>query len=122
MFRGTVPLEEDGACELELFRKLVIQTAKMDGRDIGSTGRWNDIHNADGSAKGNFQSEIVCRMWSPFFHGLSKEESICAKISHVNDEYHARKKTTPEVLVVDFFSINFSCCYTHMIFVVVLCF
>ena len=53
-----IPLEEDGACTM--FRKLAIQTAKMDGRDINSTGRWNGIRNADGSTKGNFQSEIVC--------------------------------------------------------------
>ena len=94
-----IPLDEDGACAM--FRKLAIHTAKMDGRDITSTGRWNGIRNADGSTKGNFQSEIVCG--HHFFMNFLSRNPAVRRYRTATMSIMRAKKATPEVLVLVFF-------------------
>lgn len=91
-----IPLQEEGACAM--FRKLAIETAKMDGRDITNTGRWNGIRNEDGSATGNYQNAIVCG--HHFFLNFLKRNPVVRKYRTATMSLMRAKKATPEVFVL----------------------
>ena len=90
-----IPLEEDGACAM--FRKLAIQSAKMDGRSVSETGRWNGVRNDDGSTTGNYQSAIVCG--HHFFMNFLKRNPAVRKYRTATMSIVRAKKATPEVFV-----------------------
>ena len=88
-----IPLEEDGACEM--FRKLAISTAQVEGRDIKNVGRWNGKKNADGSTTGQRATEIVC---SHSFFTRFLLRYPCVRMYRTSTMSIMRaKKATPEV-------------------------
>ena len=88
-----IPLVEEDACEM--FRKLAVATAKDEGRDLTKSSRWNGKRNADGTATGNYATEIVCG--SHFFRSFLDRYPLVKNYRTSSMSIMRAKKATPEV-------------------------
>ena len=94
-----IPLVEEDACEM--FRKLAVATARDEGRDLTKSGRWNGVRNPDGTATGNYATEIVCG--SHFFRSFLDRYPLVKNYRTSSMSIMRAKKATYEVFKFVFF-------------------
>ena len=110
-----IPLVEEDACEM--FRKLAVATARDEGRDLTKSGRWNGKRNEDGTATGNYATEIVCG--SHFFRSFLERYPMVKNYRTSSMSIMRAKKATYEVFIFPACSfVIVFCIKTYILYVV----